>query len=187
MNMHSHRHTHTHSSGHTCNDTVRTVERGVGRRAKVGGGFGSGGVESFEMARGLGKDVERERGKGGISSAPLCDWKFNGERERERGRGVGESGGGEGGREEEKAKGTETSLLCGFQLKLAVVNNAHYGIHREGEGGEESRSKGEGMKEKYREGGGGESIYVRGTSEVIAGLVLSSGRQGELRLQLKFV
>lgn len=50
------------------------------------------------------------------------------EREKERGRG----GGGERKRE---AKGTETSLLCSFQQKLVVVNNAHYSIH--GEGGEE--------------------------------------------------
>lgn len=48
-----------------------------------------------------------------------------GERERQR-RGRGE---------EERVKGTETSLLCSFQQKLVVVNNAHYSIH--GEGGEE--------------------------------------------------
>ena len=95
---------------------------------------------------------EGERGKGGISSAPLCDWKFNrgseiegegegrrerwmGGRERERGRERGRGGGGERKRE---AKGTETSLLCGFQQKLVIVNNAHYGIHRGG-GGEGGR------------------------------------------------
>ena len=60
------------------------------------------------------------------------------ERERERGRG----GGGERKRE---AKGTETSLLCSFQQKLVVVNNAHYGIHRGGGG--EGREGDEGGRE----------------------------------------
>ena len=51
------------------------------------------------------------------------------ERERERERERGRGGGGERKRE---AKGTETSLLCSFQQKLVVVNNAHYGTDREG-------------------------------------------------------
>ena len=118
---------------------------------------------------------EGERGKGGISSAPLCDWKFNrgseiegeregrrerwmdgrgeererGERERERERGRG--GGGERKRE---AKGTETSLLCSFQQKLVVVNNAHYGIHRGGGG--EGREGDEGGRELEVEG----EVYI---------------------------
>jgi len=37
-----------------------------------------------------------------------------------------------GGERKREAKGTETSLLCSFQQKLVVANNAHYGTHREG-------------------------------------------------------
>lgn len=55
------------------------------------------------------------------------DGREGGRERSERGRGV--EGGGEGRRE---AKGTETSLLCSSQQKLVVVNNAHYGVHREG-------------------------------------------------------
>lgn len=106
-----------------------------------------------------GKKGEREgteKKRGGISSAPLCDWKFNrgteieGERKgrRERWMGGGERGGGgkerQGwlrvrGREREResegereAKGTETSLLWSFQQKLAVANNARHDIQRAG-------------------------------------------------------
>lgn len=67
------------------------------------------------------------------------------------------------GRGEEEAKGTETSLLCGFQQKLVVVNNAHYSIH--GEGGEERRERvssgGKGRGEERRK----DCIYLGGLSE----------------------
>lgn len=72
--------------------------------------------------------------------------------ERERGRG----GGGERKRE---AKGTETSLLCGFQQKLVVVNNAHYGIHGEG-GGEQGEREGGRGGEGWRRG---EIVYILGS------------------------
>lgn len=105
-----------------------------------------------------------EEGKGGISSAPLCDWKFNrgSEIDGEGGRGRWVWGGGDREREREREReawgggrgeeGTETSLLCSFRQKLVVVNNAHYGIQR-GRGGARERE--------------GESTYLRGLSEAL--------------------
>lgn len=73
-------------------------------------------------------------------------------------RGSGEEGEGKG----REAKGTETSLLCSFQQKLVVVNNAHYGIHR-GRGGVGKRVR-EGRRERDGEGER-ECIYLGGLSE----------------------
>lgn len=70
---------------------------------------------------------------------------------------------GGGGERKREAKGTETSLLCSFQQKLVVVNNAHYGIHREA-GQEWGRGQGrEGGREMER--GEREGIYLGGLSE----------------------
>lgn len=59
---------------------------------------------------------------------------------------------GGGGERKREAKGTETSLLCSFQQKLVVVNNAHYGIHREA-GQEWGRGQGRERESVYISGG----------------------------------
>lgn len=103
---------------------------------------------------------EGERGKGGISSAPLCDWKFNrgseieGEREGKREREMGGRERQRRGRGEEERSKRHRDLIA-VQLSAKASGREQCSLRHSQRGREGGRAM-----ERRRE-----SIYLGGLSE----------------------
>lgn len=125
------------------------------------------GREERERERGEGGS---KRGKGRISSAPLCDWKFNrGRKRRERARGR------MGGREREKEREKERGRGEEERGKKKKAQRPHCCVQPSAKASGRGDNARYGARRAGGEGGGreGERTYLGGLSEAsLASLVL---------------